>query len=313
MKKLLIILLLLFGSTINNQGSANFASWGYQLQNYDLEELKFSDYDILVLDYSKDGTEDEKFTSIEINAIRAGKENRKILSYISIGEAEDYRYYWDTNWLETSPDWLDESNPAWPGNYKVKYWITEWQEIIKRYLQKIIDIGFDGIYLDIIDAYEFYENTITNSDRLMIDFVDVISNFTRTQVSEFLIIPQNGEAIVNDRYLDLVDGIAREEVYVQSTNDKRDLTETREIEGYLDQFLDAGKLVMVVDYANNQDLIDYATSSATTKGYLTLVTDVDLDHLGPNLSNESDSSFNFMGLVLLPIIGIIIRRSKINR
>ncbi len=307
-----IILVLLFVSTTNSIASTNYSSWGYQLQNYDLEELRLSDYDILVLDYSKDGTDDEKFTSTEINIIRAGKDNRKILSYISIGEAEDYRYYWDTNWLETSPEWLDESNPAWPGNYKVKYWITEWQEIIQGYLQKIINIGFDGIYLDIIDAYEFYEDTVNDSDELMIEFVEVIANFTRDQVTEFLIIPQNGEGIINDQYLELVNGIAREEVYVISTNEKRDLEETQEIESYLDQFADAGKLVMVVDYANKQDLIDYATQSATAKGYLTLVTDVDLDHLGPNISNESDSPFNIIGLLFLPLFVICIRKIRIK-
>ena len=262
------------------------------------------------MDYSKDGTDDQIFTSTEIDTIRTGKENRKIISYISIGEAEDYRFYWDTNWLETSPEWLDESNPAWPGNYKVKYWMIEWQEIIKVYLQKIIDIGFDGIYLDIIDGYEFYENTVTNSDTLMIDFVEVISNFTRAQISKFMIIPQNGEAIVNDRYLELVDGIAREEVYVKATNEKRGADETLEIEGYLDQFIDAGKIVMVVDYANNEDLIEFATSSASAKGYLTLVTDVDLDHLGPNISSSSDSSFNLFGLIILPIIAIIYKNRK---
>lgn len=294
--------------SIGFTSGATPSSWGYQLQDYNIEELKQSAYDILVIDYSKDGSEEEKFSQTEISEIRSGKTGRTILSYISIGEAEHYRFYWDSNYLETPPDWLGPENPDWGGNYKVKYWHEAWQDIIKSYLQKIIDVGFDGIYLDIIDAYEFYEETIPNSDVLMIDFVEVIANFTRAQDSDFMIIPQNGEAIVNDRYLELVDGIAREEVYVQSTNDKRDLSETHEIEGYLDQFKTAGKLVMVVDYANTEELIDYATTSATAKGYLTLVTDVDLDHLGPNISNEADSSYNSMPLILLPIVGILVRK-----
>ena len=310
MTKQFVLLVLLCSLITGTNGQSNFSTWGYQLQNYDLEVLAQSEYDLLVIDYSNDGTVDEEFTSSEISNIRSGKDGRKIISYISIGEAEDYRFYWDDSWSSTAPEWLDQENSDWPGNYKVKYWISSWQDIIKEYLQKIIDAGFDGIYLDIIDGYEFFEASVPNSDELMIDFVEVISNFTREQNSEFLIIPQNGEAIVNSRYLDLVDGIAREEVYVQSTNDKRDLVETREIEGYLDKFLDAGKIVMVVDYANNEDLIDYATTSATAKGYLTLVTDVDLDQLGPNISNESDSSFNMVGFIILPIIIIISKRGN---
>jgi cysteinyl-tRNA synthetase len=56
---------------------------------------------------------------------------------------------------------MAEENPEWEGNYKVKYWEKEWQDIIfgneDSYLQKILDAGFDGVYLDIIDAFEYFE------------------------------------------------------------------------------------------------------------------------------------------------------------
>ena len=43
-------------------------------------------------------------------------------------------------------------------NYKIEYWNEEWQSIIygneNSYLKKILDSGFDGVYLDIVDAYE---------------------------------------------------------------------------------------------------------------------------------------------------------------
>ena len=84
-----------------------------------------------------------------------------MISYMSIGESEDYRYYWQANWSTNKPEWLDAENPDWPGNFKVKYWNPEWQSIIYgndgSYLKKILDAGFDGVYLDIIDAFEFYE------------------------------------------------------------------------------------------------------------------------------------------------------------
>ncbi|HEC89701.1 MAG TPA: hypothetical protein ENI44_03860, partial [Thermoplasmatales archaeon] len=55
-------------------------------------------------------------------------------------------------------------NPNWPGCYKVKYWYPEWQSIIygnnDSYLKKILDAGFDGVYLDVIDAFEYFENKI---------------------------------------------------------------------------------------------------------------------------------------------------------
>ena len=80
---------------------------------------------------------------------------------MSIGEAEDYRYYWQADWSTNPPSWIEEENPDWEGNYIVKYWEQEWQDIIygndNSYLKKIVDAGFDGVYLDIIDAFEYFE------------------------------------------------------------------------------------------------------------------------------------------------------------
>jgi cysteinyl-tRNA synthetase len=80
---------------------------------------------------------------------------------MSIGEAEDYRYYWEADWYSDPPVWLDEKNPLWEGNYKVLYWMQEWQDLIfgdeSAYLDRILNAGFDGVYLDIIDAFEHFE------------------------------------------------------------------------------------------------------------------------------------------------------------
>jgi cysteinyl-tRNA synthetase len=81
--------------------------------------------------------------------------------YMSIGEAKEYRYYCNANWTTNPLQWLDAANPDWKGNYKVKYWNNDWQTIIygneNSYLKKIINVGFDGVYLDIIDAFEYYD------------------------------------------------------------------------------------------------------------------------------------------------------------
>jgi cysteinyl-tRNA synthetase, unknown class len=122
-----------------------------------------TNYDCLLMDlYFNDGTE---FTPAEIlqlkNKANGGK--RIVLCYMSIGEAENYRYYWNSSWNGASkPTFLDTENPDWAGNFKVKYWNKDWQNIIygtdASYTKKIINAGFDGVYLDIIDAFEYYEN-----------------------------------------------------------------------------------------------------------------------------------------------------------
>ncbi|MNE97806.1 hypothetical protein D3C80_1962160 [compost metagenome] len=80
---------------------------------------------------------------------------------MSIGEAEDYRYYWDASWNSSKSSWITAGNPDWPGNFKVKYWNEDWQKIIYKnsdsYLSKILTADFDGVYLDIIDGFEYFE------------------------------------------------------------------------------------------------------------------------------------------------------------
>ena len=68
--------------------------------------------------FFNDGT---PFTSSEIAQIKnkANGGKRLVLAYMSIGEAEDYRYYWQKDWERNKPSWLDAENPDWPGNYKV--------------------------------------------------------------------------------------------------------------------------------------------------------------------------------------------------
>lgn len=120
-----------------------------------------TNYDLLIMDCFFDET--TEFTPGDINQLKnkANGGKRLIVSYISIGEAEDYRYYWQSGWNSDSPSWIDGENPDWEGNYKVKYWEAEWQSIIfgntNSYLKKILDANFDGAYLDIIDAFEYYE------------------------------------------------------------------------------------------------------------------------------------------------------------
>jgi cysteinyl-tRNA synthetase, unknown class len=123
--------------------------------------VKASNYDVLIMDLFFNGV---TFSKAEIEQLKnkANGGKRMVVCYMSIGEAENYRYYWNPTWNSNAPLWLDSLNPDWPGNYKVKYWNADWQAIIygnsNSYLEKIIAAGFDGVYLDIIDAFEFYEN-----------------------------------------------------------------------------------------------------------------------------------------------------------
>ena len=130
-----------------------------------IRDLKATNYDVIIMDlFFEDEVGNQKMlTSVDVNTLKRKKNGGKrlVISYMSIGEAEDYRYYWRGSWDRDPPQWLAGENPDWPGNYKVRYWNGEWQAIIfgkkDAYLDRIMSAGFDGVYLDIIDAFEYFE------------------------------------------------------------------------------------------------------------------------------------------------------------
>ena len=120
-----------------------------------------TDYDLVLVDVFYDGG--EPLTGEDVAALgqKANGGRRLVIAYFSIGEAEDYRHYWRPEWDDDPPVWLAAENEDWPGNYKVRYWDEGWQAVLlgspEAYLDRILAAGFDGAYLDIIDAFEYFE------------------------------------------------------------------------------------------------------------------------------------------------------------
>ncbi|MBN1597442.1 MAG: endo alpha-1,4 polygalactosaminidase [Bacteroidales bacterium] len=125
------------------------------------DAIATTNYDVIIIDAFFDSVELWGTSVIESLKTKANGGTRLVIAYMSIGEAEDYRGYWQNEWYSNPPDWIEEENPDWEGNYIVRYWNPEWQQIIygnnNSYLKSIIDQGFDGAYLDIIDAFEYFE------------------------------------------------------------------------------------------------------------------------------------------------------------
>jgi len=127
-----------------------------------INAISATNYDVIIMDLFLDGT--HAFTATEIDRLKhkANGGRRLVISYLSIGEAEEYRYYWQPDWEEDHPFYINAQDPAWPGNYFVDYWTPAWQSIIygndSSYVKKILDSHFDGAYLDLVDAFDYFEN-----------------------------------------------------------------------------------------------------------------------------------------------------------
>jgi len=293
-----ILCLLYLPITKNASGQAlqDVNSWLYQLQQIDINSIAASSYDLVVMDYSSDGSADGEFTFSQILQLK--NSGKIVLSYMSIGEAEDYRFYWQSDWTEGNPSWLGPTNPAWEGNYKVRYWMDGWKQIIMgspdAYLDKIIAAGFDGIYLDIIDAYYFFgpegdkpENN--NSANDMIQFVIEMADYAseNCSCSNFYIFPQNGAPIIDDGsaesstiYLQKIHGIGAEDTYFFGDLDENNPFNLQTYENdLLKQFRDAGNLVISVDYVTETAKIDIFYAFAEADGFIPFATVRALDTL----------------------------------
>ncbi|MBF0277385.1 MAG: endo alpha-1,4 polygalactosaminidase [SAR324 cluster bacterium] len=125
-----------------------------------LNQIRQSSYDAIIIDLFVDGNSLQR-EQVESLKTKENGGKRLVIAYMSIGEAEDYRWYWQKQWSTRPPEWLGAENPNWPGNYKVQYWNPAWQSLFYgnegSYLKKIIDAGFDGVYLDLVDAFGYYK------------------------------------------------------------------------------------------------------------------------------------------------------------
>lgn len=254
------------------------SDWLYQLQGAEPTDIETTNFDIAVIDYSRDGEEAGRYSAGEMTTLKNGSTTRQVLAYLSIGEAEEYRFYFESGWvsfIERQPDssapcWLARTNPDWEGNYKVQYWSEDWQQIVLAYLDKIIGDGFDGVYLDIIDAFEYWSDRKNGegyyiSEReaavRMINFVKRIAYHAREirGKTDFLVIPQNGERLLiydsgidylaEDDYLNTISGIGVEDLYYDGTTPVSPSV-TAERQNLINDIRNAGKKVLVVDYVD---------------------------------------------------------------
>lgn len=274
-------------------------SWGYQLQNPKVSTLAASPYDVLVIDYSKDGSDDEALTAAELEKLKKKPDGsrRIVLSYMSIGEAESYRYYWKWIWGGKwytdlllgwlfAPSWKGPLNLDWVGNYATRYWQDNWQQIILGnggYLDRIQKAGFDGVYLDKIDSsIEDIAKGRPDARGDMRTFVKRIAERGRAANPGFLVVPQNGEELLVDPdYRASIDGLGKEDLlYGEFKEKKANPPEVIARRTALLKLLTADrKPVLTVEYLDDPAAIQKARKTLTDLGFIAHFADRPLDNL----------------------------------
>ena len=247
-------------------------SWTYVLHHVDIDRLSAEAGDVLVVDHAHEGGR-IPFTPDEIARLKTGPGGRQriVLAYLSIGEAEDWRYYFREDWKQnpaTFPPWLIKRNCAWPGAIAVRFWMDEWRSIIfapgDSFLRRIVSAGFDGVYLDRVDMYSAYpaipkERPTARAD--MIKLVGEISATAKSMQPGFLVVPQNAEELLTDTaYRNSIDALGKEELLFSeasaATGQRNTPEKIQQALGYIGLLQRDGKPVFSIEYLQQLEEIE---------------------------------------------------------
>jgi cysteinyl-tRNA synthetase, unknown class len=281
-------------------------SWGYQLQGARAELIP-QQIDLLVIDMARDASERQMFTPADIADFRRrpGAPDRIVLAYMSVGEAETYRAYWRPSWTSPTwgpllrPAWLGRENKEWKGNYLVRYWQPGWQRLIVTprrsqlealrqtvlgadlpYIDAILEAGFDGVYMDRVDAFGPWEKDFPGAQAAMRALVADISAYAKARRPGFLIVPQNGEELTRDAsYVKVIDGIAKEELVFGLEGGERENPpdEISHAADMLTAVARTGRPVFVVEYVSDLDKQQTALRQLTARRFVPTFTVRDLN------------------------------------
>jgi cysteinyl-tRNA synthetase, unknown class len=248
-------------------------SWGYQLAGLSVDAAAASPYGMLVVDATTGLNADRAFTRQEVERLKTAPDGsrRLVISYLSIGEAEDYRpdYFSPEYMEEDAPDWLMKENPQWKGNRIIRFCHEGWQRTIlgdengrnvyvgdePSPLYRLLELGFDGVYLDRVDVYGEIRKECPDGEAKMIDFVARLAAHARKKDPTFLVILQNAEDLLaHTRMVETIDAVAKESLFYgedfsQNRNNASSIEGTLAL---LRRAKAAGRGVFVVDYISDR-------------------------------------------------------------
>lgn len=305
---ILLSLLLCAGCrTAGESGLAGVSSWAIQLDGLArdgaVDALAAAPVDMLVIEPTRTVRGQEAFPTRSVVA-ELGRD-RICLAYVNVGQAEDYRAYWQPFWVAPtadvrgSPDYLLALDPdGWPGNYAVSFWDIRWRAILWGSSTALVDAaiedGFDGVYLDWVLGFRFAPVEAAAAEagvdpaQAMADLIRDLREYARRRRPGFLVVIQNPEDLA-ERIPELyfrIDGVAQESISFGGTAgaawddpDAGDIPTPERSWDHLQAYRDHGLPVFSLDYARDPDNVAAAEERSRALGFVPCVSLSPLDRL----------------------------------
>jgi uncharacterized protein (TIGR01370 family) len=205
------------------------------------------------------------------------------LGYLSVGEADPRRDYW--NQVRGAP-YLVEPDPSWPDNIRVDLRDPQWQAVLlNQEIPRLLAMGFDGLMLDTIDTAPYLEA----KDRVrfggMREALQQLLRAIHEKFGKAPLVANGTEALVDAA--PYVDGFIVEGVFATYDFGRRLYRETTDQErswklGKIDEALAvAHRPVFTIEYADVGDaaLSAWASTQSEQHGFRPYIAVKDLNML----------------------------------
>jgi cysteinyl-tRNA synthetase len=221
----------------------NVDSFGLWIKRPDPNAIAAAKVDLMVTDmYIKKAL----IPAADLKKMSASK---KLLAYISVAQAEDFRDYWKKEWTTNPPKWLGAPDPVWKGVYSIKNPNDpEWIKIATDMVTLAIAQGYDGVAFDGVQNIE--------DKAAASGFMSTIAKYAKSKDPQLIVLAIDGEHLFDDaNYAGAFDGIIKQDLVFNSKSNgligtKNSKTELDSALAGLRNIKKLNKVVLVVEYVS---------------------------------------------------------------
>jgi cysteinyl-tRNA synthetase len=231
-------------------------TWACVYHKQDLQAFRKNMAGMLVID-------PDHYSRADIEKIKGGR--KIVISYLSVGEAESYRSY-ATEDLKKSL--VLKENPNWPENFRVKFWEDAWRETLLKYGRDILDKGFDGFFLDVVDAWEDFPDIPERRKQMAKVIVTLAREFRRIRPGLLMILQNSHQLFEDPEVFAEFDGITQEGLHISWQEPAPEDSWRRKKRSALAALRHRGKYVGLLEYTRRATDIRKIKQLAHNDGFV---------------------------------------------
>lgn len=195
----------------------------------------------------------------------------RVVAYLSVGELEGSA-------VGTPASWILGTNPNWGSKYANTNQ-AGWREAVFNRAKDLMDIGFDGLFLDTLDTVDLYPQTKPG-------MVQIVQGL-RQQHPEAIIVQNRGFAVLTQT-APWIDALMFEDFSTHYSFDRQSYSAANSDPKPLMPYQKRGLVILALDYAlpSQSKLVARAYKRAKQYGFIPYVTTIGLNEIYPQPSRR---------------------------